>query len=428
MGAPRGVSGLHDRSALVEGMKYYDPENDHYFTTKHVKSPTQMERDAVCRGQYHGWLKEKVGSHIIRRCDIHHCEQGGIIGRMGGAFSLIEDNHIHDINNMMELGGAEIAGIKMHAAIDVIMRRNHIHHCTMGIWCDWEAQGTRITGNLLHDNQKPDFAKSLPGGMTSQDIFVEVSHGPTLIDHNLLLSDVSLRIATEGVAMVHNLICGAFSFVGAGTTWRYTPYHIPHRTEVMGFMTILHGDDRFYNNIFIQKWPSDDFVARSDSRDEPQIENRKVGTDVWDEYPTYEEWIAQFDMESDIPDMAKLEPAHEGHLPVWSEGNIYFNGALAWRAEANGKVDSEHTVSADVVQTEDGWVFRTDLYEYLGKMTCRMVDSVLLGKAFEPDQRYENPDGTPITFDTDYFGKHRAVSVIPGPFAAPAGEVLVARD
>ena len=44
--------------------KYYDEENDHYFTRKHVKSPTQMERDAVCRGQYHGWLKEKVGSHI----------------------------------------------------------------------------------------------------------------------------------------------------------------------------------------------------------------------------------------------------------------------------------------------------------------------------------------------------------------------------
>ena len=36
--------------------KYYDPENDHYFTNKYVKSPTQMERDAVCRGQYHGCL------------------------------------------------------------------------------------------------------------------------------------------------------------------------------------------------------------------------------------------------------------------------------------------------------------------------------------------------------------------------------------
>ena len=81
---------------------------------------------------------------------------------------------------MMELGGAEIAGIKMHAAIDVIMRRNHIHHCTMGIWCDWEAQGTRLTQNLLHDNQRPAFAKQLKGGMMCQDIFVEVGHGPTL--------------------------------------------------------------------------------------------------------------------------------------------------------------------------------------------------------------------------------------------------------
>ena len=86
--------------------KYLDPDNDHYFTVKHVKSPTQMERDAVCRGQYHGWLKEKVGSHIVRRCNIHNCEQGGIIGRMGAVFSVIEDNHIHHINNMMELGGA----------------------------------------------------------------------------------------------------------------------------------------------------------------------------------------------------------------------------------------------------------------------------------------------------------------------------------
>ena len=84
--------------------RYYDPENSNFYTTKHVKSPTQMERDSVCRGQYYGWLKEKIGGHIIRRNNIHHCEQGGIIGRMGGVFSVIEDNHIHHINNMMELG------------------------------------------------------------------------------------------------------------------------------------------------------------------------------------------------------------------------------------------------------------------------------------------------------------------------------------
>ncbi len=407
--------------------KYYDPDNDHYFTTKHVKSPTQMERDAVCRGQYHGWLKENIGSHIIRRCDIHHCEQGGIIGRMGGVFSLIEDNHIHHINNMMELGGAEIAGIKMHAAIDVVMRRNHIHHCTMGIWCDWEAQGTRITGNLLHDNQRPSFAKQLTGGMTCQDIFVEVSHGPTLIDHNILLSDVSLRIATQGIAMVHNLICGSFTYVGEGTFPRYTPYHIPHRTEVMGFMTFLHGDDRFYNNIFVQKWPSDDLEVRSDSRDAVYVENRKVGTDVWDEYPTFDEWIAQFDMDSDVPDMGKLEPAHEGHLPVWSCGNVYFNGAKAYRAEQGGKVDTQHTVSVEIELQEDSAVLHTDLYQYLNGMNCCMISSDTLGKAFEPEERYENPDGTDIVFDTDYLGEHRGTHVIPGPFAKPCMEKITVK-
>ena len=397
--------------------KYYDPDNDHYFTTKHVKSPTQMERDAVCRGQYHGWLKEKVGSHIVRRCNIHHCEQGGIIGRMGGVFSLIEDNHIHHINNMMELGGAEIAGIKMHAAIDVVYRRNYIHHCTMGIWCDWEAQGTRITQNLLHDNQRPAFARQLPGGMMSQDIFVEVGHGPTLIDNNILLSEASLRMATEGVAMVHNLICGALTCVGGGTGPRYTPYHIPHRTEVMGFMTILHGDDRFYNNIFVQKWPAAPFTVIHDSDDGQDEENREVGTHVMDEYPTYEEWIAQFDMDTDTPDMAKLAPAHEGRLPVWVEGNAYLGGAKACKNEINGLVNSEQPVQVEVELENGRPVLSTNVYELLEGFTGRRIDTQVLGKAFEPEEYFENPDGTPITFDQDYFGDHRGAHPLPGPFA-----------
>ena len=397
--------------------KYYDPDNDHYFTTKHVKSPTQMERDAVCRGQYHGWLKEKVGSHIVRRCNIHHCEQGGIIGRMGGVFSLIEDNHIHHINNMMELGGAEIAGIKMHAAIDVVYRRNYIHHCTMGIWCDWEAQGTRITQNLFHDNQRPAFAKQLKGGMMSQDIFVEVGHGPTLIDNNILLSEASLRMATEGVAMVHNLICGALTCVGGGTGPRYTPYHIPHRTEVMGFMTILHGDDRFYNNIFVQKWPAAPFTVIHDSDDGQDEENREVGTHVMDEYPTYEEWIAQFDMDTDTPDMAKLAPAHEGRLPVWVEGNAYLGGAKACKNEINGLVNGEQPVQVEVELENGRPVLSTNVYELLEGFTGRRIDTQVLGKAFEPEEYFENPDGTPITFDQDYFGDHRGAHPLPGPFA-----------
>ena len=67
--------------------KYLDPDNEHYFTNKYKESYPDG-KDAICR-PYHGWLKENIGSHIVRRCNIHHCEQGGIIGRMGGVFSII---------------------------------------------------------------------------------------------------------------------------------------------------------------------------------------------------------------------------------------------------------------------------------------------------------------------------------------------------
>ena len=404
--------------------KYYDEENDHYFTRKHVKSPTQMERDAVCRGQYHGWLKEKVGSHIIRRCHIHHCEQTGIVGRMGCVFSLIEDNHIHNINNMQQLGGAEISGIKLHAAIDVVMRRNHIHHSTMGIWCDWQAQGTRISQNLLHDNYAPEGVPMAPGAMMSQDVFVEVSHGPTLIDNNIMLSKAALRIATEGVACVHNLILGAFTAVGGGTDNiingvnqpRYTPYHIRHRTEVAGFMTILHGDNRFYNNIFIQNWP----VEKAEEKEDmgfKMADNQVVGTEVFDEYPTYEEWIANFDMDQQA-NMMKLASYHFSHLPVWANGNAYFNGAKAWKKEQSNLIDTENHVKVELVEEDNKLFLKTNVYELLGNFRDGIINSDILGYAFEPEQRFENPDGTAILFNEDYLGSHRGTATIPGPFAS----------
>ena len=404
--------------------KYYDPENDHYFTNKHVKSPTQMERDAVCRGQYHGWLKEKVGSHIVRRCHIHHCEQAGIVGRMGCVFSLIEDNHIHHINNMQQLGGAEISGIKFHAAIDVVFRRNHIHHSTMGIWCDWQAQGTRITQNLLHDNHAPEGTPMAQGAMMSQDIFVEVGHGPTLIDNNVLLSKAALRIATEGVACVHNLILGAFTAVGGGTDNtvnginqpRYTPYHIRHRTEVAGFMSILHGDDRMYNNIFIQNWPAAAAEEKEDMGFKTS-DNREVGTHVFDDYPTYDEWIGWFEMDKPA-DMGALAKYHFSHLPVWVNGNAYFNGAKAWKNEKDNLVDDQNQVSVELVEEDGKYYLKTNVYDVMKAFKVGLIDSDLLGCAFEPEQRFENPDGTSILFDTDYLGEHRGVASIPGPFAS----------
>lgn len=401
---------------------YSQENNDNYFFYKHVKSPTQMERDAVCRAQYDGWTKETVGSHIVRRCNIHHCEQTGIVGRMGCVFSIIEDNHIHHINNMHQLGGAEIAGVKFHAAIDVIFRRNHIHHCSMGIWTDWEAQGTRITHNFLHDNNPPKGMRVKPDNF-DQDLFVEVGHGPTLIDNNILMSQCSLRIATEGVAMVHNLICGSFSMVGSGVDSvindqrepRYTPYHIPHRTEVLGFMTILHGDDRFYNNIFVQRWKIPADYLEGWEKDKP-YNNFEVGTHVWNEYPLYEDWIKQFDLEEKRPDMGKLASAHFGHLPVWIDGNAYFSGAGAFDKEKSNLVCADE-VSVELVEKDGHYYLDTDIFDRVSEFMVHTIDSDTLGKAFEPEERYENPDGTDIVFDEDYFYDKRGLKVIPGPFA-----------
>ncbi|MBO4637224.1 MAG: right-handed parallel beta-helix repeat-containing protein [Clostridiales bacterium] len=399
--------------------KYRDPENDMYFYTRHVKSPTQMERDAVCRGQYHGWRKERIGSHIIRRCNVHHCEQTGIVGRMGGVFSIIEDCHIHDICNSQQLGGAETAGIKLHAAIDVIIRRNRIHNCIMGVWLDWEAQGARISGNLLYDNHRPDGVDPAQGAMFSNDVFIEVGHGPTLIDNNIMLSKVSAVIPSEGLAFVHNLMLGSITFINSGVDSivngqrepRYTPYHIRHRTEVAGFMTILHGDDRIYNNIFVQHYP----VTDTDKTPK-DCDYEVVGTAQFDIFPSYEEWFSK-SMPGVEPDMGKMGEFHFGHLPVWIGGNAYVNGAVPGKHEKTGYVAEGGKVSFELVTEGDKVTLKTDLFKSIGDFHTGIITSDTLGEAFEPEQRFEEPDGKDIIFDKDYFGDHRGLSAYAGPFA-----------
>jgi len=400
--------------------KYRDPENDMYFFTKHVKSPTQMERDAVCRGQYHGWLKEKVGAHTVRRCEIHHCEQTGIVGRMGAVFSTIEDCHIHHVCNSQQLGGAETAGIKLHAAIDVTIRRNHIHHCIEGVWLDWEAQGARISQNLMHDNQRPEGIGIAKGAMFNCDVFIEVGHGPTLIDNNVLLSKASVIMPSEGLAVVHNLMCGAFGLINSGVDSvvngqrepRYTPYHIRHRTEVAGFMTILHGDDRVYNNIIVQKYPVTDPSIGPDSP-----EHQAAGTAPFDIFPSYDAWIANFMMDRE-PDMGHLAQFHFGHLPVWIGGNAYFGGATVSKHEKTGLVNTGDKVTVEVTEADGKWTLETNVYDLLGDFRDPILTTESLGRAFQPEQRFENRDGTPIAFDRDLLGNHRGLDALPGPFVS----------
>ena len=210
------------------------------------------------RALANGWNKETVGHHIVRNNTISDCEQTGIVGSLGAVFSRIEGNHIYNIWTKRLFNGAEIAGIKIHAAIDVLIKNNRIHDACRGLWLDWMAQGTRVSGNLFYRH-------------TTEDIFVEVDHGPFLIDNNLLLSGGSLSDASEGGAYVHNLIAGAInSWPDLG---RETPYHPPHTTEVAGLVNVKGGDDRFFNNIFVpahESEPSDKFgLGTYDPREFP---------------------------------------------------------------------------------------------------------------------------------------------------------------
>jgi hypothetical protein len=91
---------------------------------------------------------------------------------MGAAFSVIENNHIYNIWTKRQFSGAEIGGIKFHAAIDTKIEKNRIHDTGRGLWLDWMAQGTRVSKNLMYNNDL-------------EDLFMEVNHGPTLVDNNL---------------------------------------------------------------------------------------------------------------------------------------------------------------------------------------------------------------------------------------------------
>ncbi len=416
--------------------KYLQPYNDNKWSAWKYKDGTQTERDCICRASYEGWDKEHIGSHIVRRCNIHDCGQTGIVGHLGGVFSLIEDNHIHHINNKRNLEGAEIGGIKMHAAIDVIFRNNHIHHCTRGIWLDWQAQGTRVTGNLFHDNclatdrntLSMDNPMKLFGGM-GEDIFVEVSHGPTLIDNNILLSDRALKLAAQGVSLVHNLVAGSFTGVGTGTdngaeipSQRYTPYHRPHGTQVDGFMTILHGDVHLYNNIFVQmpiyplfKTIQEMHKSAFESMKAWDTNNFECGTNPYSDYPTFEEWKKMFDGWNGMGSTNDSDRYYK-HLPVWVKDNYYFNGAKPSKKEDNPTVINKD-VTLELKEKDGKYTLETNLYEYLKDAKCNLMNTDALGMAFEPEEKYENPDGSPIVFNTDFFNEKRTDRVLPGPFA-----------
>ncbi|MCY3018352.1 MAG: right-handed parallel beta-helix repeat-containing protein [Planctomycetota bacterium] len=303
-----------------------------------------------------GWSRDNIGRHIVRNNTISHCEQSGIVGSLGAVFSTVAGNTIHDIHVRGLFGGAEMAGIKFHAAIDVTISGNHIYRTCRGIWLDWMGQGTRITRNLFHDN--------------SQDLFFEVNHGPILVDNNILLSRVKLLSNSQGVAFVHNLMVEGMGVVDQ--SGNQTPLHKPHSTEFAKMHGHPSGDDRYYNNL----------VEHGD--------------------------LSEYDA---------------AKLPVWMSGNVFLKGAKPSKHEAEPLLKPDFDPALKLVEKSDGLCLELAFDKaWIAERTRKLVTTELLGKAVIPDQAYENPDGTPLGIDTDYFGKKRNENnPFPGPFEISEG-------
>ena len=68
------------------------------------------------------------------------------------------------------------------------------------------------------------------------------------------------------------------------------------------------------------------------------------------------------------------------------------------------------------MKKDDGsYRVETDMMKYLPKV--KLISSDTLGMAFEPEERFEDPDGGDIVFDRDHYGNKRTDPPVPGPFA-----------
>ncbi|MEN6335161.1 MAG: carbohydrate-binding protein, partial [Phycisphaerales bacterium] len=308
------------------------------------------------RALKNGWSKENIGHHVVRNNHISNCEQSGIVGSLGAVFCTVTGNTIHEIHMRRLFTGAEMAGIKFHAAIDTTIRGNHIYRTCLGTWLDWMAQGTHVTGNLYHDN--------------GCDLFVEVNHGPFLVDNNFFLSGASLLVDSQGGAYVHNLFAGSVSV--AHTETRETPSHKAHSTEVLGLYPNPSGDDRYYNNIFVN---------------------------------------------------AGLAAYDEAKQPVFMAGNVFLNNAKPSKHETDPIVRPDVDPGLTVVQKSDGVYVQVKLDKAWAQQPRQIVTTALLGKAKAAGLPYEQADGSPYRIDSDYFGRARnSGNPFPGPIEPAAAD------
>ena len=314
------------------------------------------------------WDKEHIGSHIVRKNTIFNCGQTGICGSMGAVFSVIENNHIYNVWTNRLYAGWEIAGIKFHAPVDVTIRKNRIHDCGRGIWLDWMTQGARVSCNLLYNNDQ-------------EDLFVEVNHGPFIVDNNMMLSPTAISNQSQGAAYLHNLIAGHI-FVRNEPN-RFTPYFLPHSIDMAGLTTIYGGDDRYYNNIIVEN------SLNHDTR--PGLES----------YGNF-------------------------RLPSWFSGNVYYNGANLSGLDSSFIQLNAFNPEVRLIEEGEKVMLQISVEPSLIHHKIKIINTQALGKTKVTKAAFDNPDGSALIIDEDYSGKKfSANDALAGPFQVIRAEKMI---
>lgn len=366
---------IHDSKCSGISLGKESLTGDNWSSKYHRKPGYQYQMESVFKAYHSGWSKEKTGSHIVRNNTIYNCGQNGIVGHMGCVFSEICHNHIYNIAVKHEFFGYEIAGIKLHAAVDVIIKNNCIHNTTLGIWLDWQAQGTRVTENILYDNDR--------------DIMIEVTHGPHLVDNNIFGSEYNFDNIAQGGAYINNLFCG--SMRREPVLDRATPYHFPHSTKVAGVTFVYGGDDRWYQNIFaggVKTYTEQSICGLSD----------------------YDDSLTS--LEEYVEIIKSKEGDHEAFGatkdPVYIDRNLYLKGAKAFNKEKE-KIEISYDPDIHIEMSDQKVYLEIDLPDEINA-----VKNIIMGTENLPATRIsecaiETPDAGKVNIDTDITGKKRNI-------------------
>lgn len=99
-------------------------------------------------------------------------------------------------------------------------------------------------------------------------------------------------------------------------------------------------------------------------------------------------------------------------LPAATGGNVFFNGAQRCSKEQNYR-QVEAPVQVELVEEGGKYYLKTNLYEHLPEFATDFISSDVLGEAFEPEQRFENPDAATSPIKSTTYWPSQASSGVP---------------